>query len=193
MQNGNWLFLWVWGFLSFSGWILCFKPCGRFTKKLVLSPLLLGCLSWGAFNCPNIPEILSKQWDLLGSLQPSEGMTFYFGRFSFACCAKCWDTFVRTEVQCWCEVLAHSVCSVPSDTTSSCNTKVGKVTRNRTGMWVVLSQTGEAQTVFHMGFLHCSQSCLFWISLHVGVLIQLLLLESCWRSCWVSTLGLSQF
>lgn len=98
-------------------------------------------------------------------------------------CLLCWNVeiFVRTEVQCWCKLLAHSVCSVPSDTTSCSNIKVWKVTKNRTGMWVMLSQAREMQAVLHMRFLNCSQRCLFWISLHVGILIQLLLLESCWR------------
>lgn len=65
--------------------------------------------------------------------------------------------------------------------TSCSNTKVWKVTKNRPGTWVVLSQTRETQAVFHTRFLNCSQSCLFWISLRVGILIQLLLLECCWR------------
>lgn len=122
---------------------------------------------------------LSKQWDLLGSLQPPEGMTFYFGRFSFACCAEMLKFLLEqkssADVNCW-----HIQC-VLFPVTPPAVWKVWKVTKNRTGMWVMLSQAREIQTVLHMRFLNCSQRCLFWISLHVGILIQLLLLESCWR------------
>lgn len=125
---------------------------------------------------------LSKQWDLLGSLQPPEGVTFYFERFSFSVVLKCWGILCweqksSADVNCW---HIHRVL-FPGTPPAVSNTKVWKVTKNRTGMWVMLSQTREIQAVFHMRFLNCSQSCLFWIGLHVGILIQLLLLESSWR------------
>lgn len=45
----------------------------------------------------------------------------------------------------------------------------------------MLSQTRGTQAVFQMRFLNCSQSHLFWVSLHVGILIQSLLSKSCCR------------